>query len=102
MVSTSRIGKQLSKKYRSNPSSGRAVAWVEPYDPRLLQGNYLELGDLDRQTGPSTAIEGGKKDTIDESQRNKTNAGQNDQCPDTEKEAASGQILKTVRVESRY
>ncbi|CAD6582658.1 MAG: hypothetical protein ASARMPREDX12_000997 [Alectoria sarmentosa] len=92
-ISTFRLGKSLSKKFSSNSNTGRAAPWEEPFDPRLHQGTYLELGELDRTLGPSTVIHGGKQDSMADVQKN------GKQARDTEKEPTDGRILRTVRVE---
>lgn len=90
----------ISKHYGSSSHTTKAGSWQDPYDPRLLQGNYLELEDRDRTLGPSTIIQGGKHDSVsDIQQKGKHPRDESSQCSDTEKEAADGQILKTVRVE---
>ena len=100
MVSTSNLKRSLSKKYSSNWKNGRTASWEQPQGPRILQGTYLELGELGRSPGPSTFVHGGKQDSMSESPRNEEHTRhENSNFPDIEREAGDGQILKTVRLE---
>ena len=101
-VFPSRIGKPLSKKDGSDPNPGKAVPRVKPSDPRFLRQTYLELLDWDRATtSSSTVITGGKKEKIDGSQKHGKDVwAESGECSDIEGEAANGQNLRTVRVES--
>ncbi|MCJ1458495.1 hypothetical protein MMC28_008868, partial [Mycoblastus sanguinarius] len=86
----------ISKKYGSSAHTGKTASWQDPYDPRLLQGNYLELGERDKTLGPSTTIHGGKQDSMSDIQKDWHYPGdESSQRSDTEKEAGNGQILKT-------
>lgn len=99
-ISTFRLGRSPLEKYKGASSTGRPAPWEEPYDPRLLQGPYLELGQLNRTLGPTTVIHGGKQDSMSDIQTNGQQArDESSQCSATEKEATNGQILGTVRVE---
>lgn len=65
----------------------------DPYDLRLLPGDYLELHENDKRIGPRTTVGGGKQDFgSDPSVLTDTDY-------DAENQTANGQILKTVRLE---
>ena len=99
-IRQSKSSSQGSRKYGSSLRNGRAALWHDPHDPRLLQASYLELGQRDKISGPSTTISGGKQDRSSDVQRGgKYPWDESSQVSEVDEEAAGNKILKTVRVE---